>query len=242
MRYLKALLMLLMLPSLVSAQTAVLGPAANPPDATLYDYRNTIRVQEEFLGAASSTGNIGSLGWGVSFGTTSQTAPSADRYGLITRDTSAASGTAASLVLNGNQTVLLGTTQHKLTFIAKLNQVDANTAVWYGAAVTSGSVPNDGIWIEKRDADTNWFCVTRASSSQTRTDSGVAVTTNYTTFTYERTSANVVFSINGNRVCTHTATIPTAALDPATVIINSAAASKTHTIDYFELIVSGMAR
>ena len=146
------------------------------------------------------------------------------------------------MVLNGNQTVFLGSTLHKILFVAKLNQVDANTSVWYGAAATSGSVPNDGIWIEKRDADTNWFCVTRAASTQTRTDSGVAVTTDYTTFAYDRTSANVMFYINGNLVCTHTSNIPTAALDPATVIINSAAASKTHTIDYFEMQIYGMTR
>lgn len=242
MRCIKAVLLLLLLPSLVQAD-GVLTPAANPPDERLYDYRNSILLQDDFFSGNTTAGSIGQLGWTTSNGTNSYTAISTNRMGLFTRDTTASSGTSATMILNSTSNVLDPSAQYKLTFVQKLNQVDANTTFWSGAANSSTvSVPNDGIYIEKRDADTNWFCVTRASSTQTRTDSGVAITTNYVTLTEERTGSSVKFYINGALVCTHTTNIPTTGLDPAAFLINSAAASKTYINDYFELRITGLAR
>lgn len=244
-RLILVLLLLLLIPSPLLAQgtEGVLAPAANPLNRVLYDYRNTIRLQDDCISGTATTGIICQLGWTVGGGTNSYLALAANRYGLLQRDTSALINTIAYTILGSSTNSLDPALPHKLTYITKLNQVDVNTTVWAGAANSSiVSIPADGIYIEKRDADTNWFCVTRAAASQTRTDSGVAITTNYVKFELERTSANVRFMIDGALVCTHTATITTTALNPGLLIVTSAAASKTIVMDYFELMINGISR
>lgn len=238
------LILTLCLPGSGWAQTAVLGQAANPPDATLYDYRNTIRLQDDFIVGTVTSGNIGALQWNTGNGAASTwAAASSGVIGGFIRDTSATINTAAYTIL-ANANILDPASPYTELFRLKMGHADTDTIIWVGAANNSTSVtPADGIYIEKRAADTNWFCVTRASSSQTRTDSGVAVSTaNYQTLQITRTSVNVKFSVNGALVCTHTATIPTASLDPGFVISNAAAAAKTVTVDYFEMVMTGLSR
>jgi hypothetical protein len=248
MRCIKALFLagLLLLPSWAFAE-GVLKPPANPPDRVLYDYRSNRRLQDDFV-HGTSTGTIGNLGWTAAGGTVTQSAGATNRMGLVLRDTSGSSGTVAYTELNGaTQSFMDPSALHNVLWIVKLTQTDANTTVWYGAAASAQvSVPNDGIYIEKRDADTNWFCVTRAASSQagSRINSTVAVSTaDYTKFYYERLSGGVQFYINNVPVCgLMTTNIPTLFLNPGALIVNSAAASKTHTIDYFELNITGLTR
>lgn len=242
MRCLKVLLLLVLLPSLVWAQ-GVLGPAANPPDKTLYDYRNSLAVQDEFL-AGTSSGSIGTLGWAAAGGTLVQSPGTTSRPGLFTRTTSASINTLAYTNLNNTTANAIDPSSlYTQIFVLKLNQVDANTTLWAGMGASGQvSVPNDGIWFERRDADTNWQCVTRNTSSQTKTDTGIAASTSYITMKIQRTTSNVIFSLNGAVVCTHTATIPTVFLNPGWLLTNSAAADKTMTIDYYEMTMAGLSR
>lgn len=234
---------LLLIPSLALAE-GVLTPAANPPDRTLYDYRNSISLQDDFHTGTTAAGTIGTLGWTVANGTSSMTGGVAGRFGLLTRTTSTTINTVAySFLTSAISNALDPSLTHRLVFIHRLNQVDANTVLWTGAGNgPSLAVPDDGIYFEKRAADTNWFCVTRSAAAQTRTDSGVAVTTNFITMSYERTVGQVRFFLNTALVCTHTANITTVFLNPAWVITNTAAADKTVATDYFEMHITGLTR
>lgn len=217
---------------------------ATPP-GIFYPYQSSIMLQDEFTSGSASNGAIGNLGFGVGGGTTTTQSSVANRIGIIRRDTSAVISTVSSIYMNPQSANAIDPAlPTNLLWIARLNNNDANTTVRIGA--TNGTVANppaDGIFIEKLDADTNWFCVTRAASTQTRTDSTVAVTTNFTNFAYTRNSSGVQFSINNVNVCSIMNTnIPTVFLDPIVTIVNGAAVSKTIDIDYFEIRITGIVR
>lgn len=224
----------------------VLGPAANPIDRTTYDYRTTIRLQEEFMTGLNGNGTTGSLGWGVA-GTVTGLVGEAGRFGILRRDTTAASGTGALLVLYPLQAAVFDPAlPHTVFWITRLNNIDANVTMRLGESNgnTSG-VPSSGIYFEKLDADTNWFCVTRAVTVQTgtRIDSGVAVDTNFHNFRLRRNAAGVTFTIDGVPVCgVLSANIPTVFIEPWEQMVNSAAASKTYDTDYFEMEITGLNR
>lgn len=210
----------------------------------LYPYQSSIEVQDEFTSGTAVTGFIGNLGWGFGNGTISIITSETNRPGIYRRDTSAVISTLSTLQLFPHSSSLFaGNLPHRLIFAVRLNTNDANTTTRFGVGNSIvGNPPGEGIYFEKLDGDTNWFCITRASSVETRTDSGTAITTNFATFEYRRLSASVEFYINGALVCTNAANLTTALIDPFHQIINSAAASKTMDFDYFQLQLSGLTR
>lgn len=208
----------------------------------LYPFQSSLFLQDDFVSGASASGSIGNLGWSTQNGTTSYQSSIANRPGILRRDTSAVINTIAALHLSP-ATPMLASMNHQMVWIARLNTNDANTTVRIGVqASVVGNPPNDGIYLEKLDADTNWFCVTRSGGVQTRTDSTIAVNTSFNTFSHSRNASSVIFSINNTAVCTHTTNIPTVVLGPNLQIVNSAAAAKTIDIDYAQFIITGLAR
>lgn len=203
------------------------------PQSTLYSYHNTIVLQDDFIGGGILNGSVGQLGWSVAGSITSQNSV-ANYIGIVRLDTTGVSGTPARLNFQSSS-MFDSATPYSSLWITRLDTNDANTTIRIGAANSvAGNPPNDGIYIEKLDADTNYFCVTRSASTQTRTDSGIAVTTNFTELSRVVTATSVLFYINGVLVCTHTTNIPTVFTSPFVYIINSAAALKSISIDYFE--------
>lgn len=229
---------------LVSLTSHVFASDEQIQDYVLYPYQPGFSLQEDFYGGGTTSGTIGNFGFGTSNGTTSVLATVSTNYiGIVRRDTSAVSGTLTVTQLYPHSSALFASNlPHRVLWVVRLNNNDANTQVRIGAAnSTTGNPPGTGIYFEKLDADTNWFCVTE-SGTRTRTDSGIAVNTSFTTFEYKRLSASVEFYLNGARVCTNTADLPTALYNPMTQIINSAAAAKTLDHDYLEVHVSGLTR
>lgn len=213
--------------------------------STLYPYKSQIIWQDEFLTGNTTSEDIGSLGWRFSNGTTSLLLSEVNRPGILRRDTGAGAGTIATTYLYGSSDTILGTVRHDITWMVRLNNNDANTTQRVGAAnsVFAISPPDHGIYFEKLDADTNWFCVTRDATVETRTNSGIAVNTSFNTFRYERLASSVVFSINNINVCTNTTNIPsTIYITPWTLIVNSAAAAKTMDHDYFQIRITSLVR
>lgn len=209
----------------------------------LYPYQSSVYVSDDFISGLNTNGTTGALGWIINGGTTTNLASISGRPGLLQKNTSGAFPTIAQLVSSGTSSVIDGGSNHNVLFVARLNTNDANTTVRIGSAnAFSANPPADGIFFEKLDADTNWFCVTRSGGVQTRTDSGTAITTNFTTFTYNRNSSGAAFLINNAQVCSQSTNITTAQVAPGLHIVNSAAAAKTIDIDYFRLIVTGLTR
>lgn len=227
---------------IILAPWIALGSDIATRQSTLYPFKNSIELQEEFISGNATSGQIGALGWISTAGTTSVVSSESNRLGLLRRDTTAASGTIAQF-LQGFTSSLINGSPYRLLWVTRLNTNDANTTIRIGAAnAYSANPPTSGTYFEKLDGDTNMFCVTRASGVETRTDSGIAVSTSFTTFLTIDNITSVLFYINGALVCTHSTNLPAAFINPGLHIINSAAAAKTIDIDYFQLQIFGLQR
>lgn len=212
--------------------------------STLYTYQNSVSISDEFLSGAAVNGSIGALGWNIFNITASQNSSIANRPGLYLMSSSAVPGTVSSLIIQGNTNNLVDPASLVSTFYAlRLNSNDANTTIRIGPLSSfTANPPADGFYLEKLDADTAWFCVSRSGGVQTRTTSSVPTSTSFATFEIIKSSGAVDFKINGANVCNITSNLPTNFLDPSVQIISSVAASKTFDIDYFSLQISGITR
>ena len=237
----KALTACISLMIFLTALTASASSISTAP-STLYPYQSGFEMQDDFLSGTVGSGSMGTLGW-TTAGTITVQSSEANRPGIYRVDTSAVSATQARLSLP-TAVSIDPALPHAVMWAVRLNTNDANTTLRIGTQnATNANPPAQGIFLEKLDADTNWFCVTRAASVQTRTDSTIAITTNFVTVKYTRDSSGVQFSIDNVNVCSlMTTNIPTTFVVPEVFIINSAAAAKTVDIDYFETRVSGMVR
>lgn len=248
MKTLRGILSLLVLSLLVPGSViaeGVLTPAANPSNSVLYDYRTTIEFQEEFGTGNTSSGLIGQLGWFTAGGTFSLIDSETNRVGIVRKDTSSSSGTVSHLILSANQRLYNAANTLTWKWVVRPNQIDANTTMRIGQALTCTISPiTTGIYFERLDADTNWFAVTNEATDATRTNTGVAATASaWVTLAIEKVSnASVKFYINGALVATHTTDLPSTQNSPCAQIVNSTAASKTLDFDYWETKITGIAR
>lgn len=243
MRCIRLVLAILLVPALAWAE-GVLTPIANPPITSLYDYRTTIELQEDFLTGATSNGTFGQLGWFVGGGTVSNLTAEANRIGIVRKATSASSGTVSYLLLSGSQTQVLYTQDRAETWAVRVNQIDANTTVRVGESNVCTVAPTDGVYFERADGETNWYAVTRASSSSSRSDTGIAATTGWITLKIVHRAAGTAidFFINGVFIITKTTQIPALNRQPCMQIVNSTTADKTMDVDYFEMKITGLTR
>jgi hypothetical protein len=205
------------------------------------DPLTTARVTEEFVGNGATSGTLGTHSWSSSGGTIASVASEAHHPGIIRRSTGGTSGTVAVTYLNnvGSSDLLLPAADFDLVFVARLNTNDANTTVRVGALGNTSSPPNNGMYIEKLDADTNWFGVCRSGGVQTRTDLGVAVSTGWARFRVRRKDASTIgFSIDGGTETDIATNVPTTAHSPMWQIVNSAAAAKTIDVDVMDLQIA----
>lgn len=241
MRYLKALVLVgvfLMLPH-VAGSTGILTPAANPKDPDFDRYRNTIYMSDEFMSGGTTTTLLGEMGWSLPAGTVSRPGTaSANHHGYVRLDTGAGAGTFARF--NSGDNIQLSTTYNPtIVWIVRATQTNANTQIMVGGSSDFGTLtPSNGIYFQKLAADTNWFAVTR-STTETRTDTGVAVSTNWVNLKIVASTSSVAFYINDVLVATNVATIPSGAssnyFGPGLTIENVDAVSKTMDIDYFQM-------
>jgi len=215
-------------------------------NSNLYDYKTSFKLQDDFGTGTATDGNVGDLGWLLPFATASSVRPSDNvpiiRPGIFRLGTTAVSGTPAYICLS-TDLLVNSTALNTVIWVIRLNTNDGNVTVRNGLQnASAGNPPLDGIFFEKLDADVNWFCVTRNSGVQTRTNSGISIDTLFHTFSWVRTISGVIFSIDNNVVATNTTNIPTISLVPEAYIINSAAANKTMDIDYFQMTMTGLLR
>ena len=195
-----------------------------------------VSLEDHFLSGTTTSGSVGQLGWLLA-GTGSSQASESGSPGIIRLDTTTSSGTHSRVSFHNTSSFNPGD-PHVLTWRIRLNTNDANTTARFGSTNSvTANPPVHGVHFEKLDADTDWFCVTRSSSVQTRTDSGIAVNTNMHVFKIIRSATGVDFYIDNVRVASQATNIPTSFLSPYAGIINSAAASKTLDLDYFSLSI-----
>ena len=232
-----ALILCVMLATLTPSHASGIQQQQDP----LYPFRSSVFLQDDFTTGSTTSGLIGALGWGASVAVT--VPGGGTNPGVISLATGAVSGTVARLNSLGSQPYFASLNIASLFRVA-LQTNDANTTVRVGITDNfTVNPPNNGIYFEKLDADTNWFCVTRSGAVQTRVDSGVAITTSFTNLAHSRNSSGVTFKIDQATVCGLMSTnVPTSGVGQGIHIINSAAASKDIQVDYAELAITGLNR
>lgn len=217
-------------------------------DRTAGPAGSMIFYQEDFLTGTDEGGEFGIGGWQFLAGSTvAYRDGEASHPGIVRVSTGAVSGTTSAFytrTTTGNTEPFNANDIFDITFIVRLNTNDANTLVRVGLTSSiSASPPTNGIYLEKLDADTNWFLVTRTGGVQTRTDSGVAVGTGWLKVRIRRKDASTVaFTLNDGAEQEQSTNLPTTAIKPYVHIINSAAADKTIDVDYFELLITNLDR
>lgn len=201
----------------------------------LYNYKVNFSCQDDFLTGSQSTGSIGSLSW-LSSGTVTVQGSNGSYIGRYQLDTSAVAATLTRISFASSANFASGKI-HNMLWSVQFGSIDANTTFRIGAVNSiSASPPDFGIYFEKLDADTTLFCVARTSTVETRVNTGYTLIANNTAIlSYKRLSDRVEYYINGQLVVTITTNIPAALISPCMQIINSAAASKTIIVDYFEM-------
>lgn len=193
------------------------GSGGSPSAASVYEF-------EEFItntAAANQFKFLYTVGSNVSSLT-----PEANHPGIIR--VSSAGGNS----INPNNTVSRGflpVDTFTLTFVIRPNG-HASAHYRSGARSSISDTPTDAIFIEGLTTDTNWFCVTRAASTQTRVDTGVAITnaTWYQVSIYRKNASTIGCVVNAGSEVTSTTNIPTAALD---LFSGMTATSGTQTLD-----------
>lgn len=211
-------------------------------------YTVSARLQDEFLIGTATSGDIGDLRWistlDASAAVTYQTSI-ADHPGFIRLSTAATSNNAARITTPGTTTfsVLLPAEDFDARFLVRLNTNDANTRVRIGFYGSNADQPTDGIYVEKLPADTQWFGVTRASSSETRSTALASTSTSWVTLRIRRIDASTIgFTADSGTERTNTANIPTAGLNPTVFIETTTTADKTLDVDFVRVDITGLSR
>jgi hypothetical protein len=203
--------------------TRVLTPISH----TLFDLR------DEFMGGTTSTGNVGSLGWGLSVGTIALKTSEATHPGLVTLASGATGG-------NIGRITLAAIAPGDVTYMAAIvRPLSGTTTMACRIGLFSSFATKDtaqGIyWSFDAAVGLPWASVTRGASSVTRNPTSPAI--NYATGKWffleiKKSGANWEFYLNGTLRFTHSTNIPTGILTPAIVIETNEAVTKTIDIDW----------
>ena len=194
-------------------------------------------IEDHFLGSIVTSGYIGQLGWTTyGSGTVSIIAAEAGHHGIFRRN-STIDNVWASFVL-GNQLVKqfdIALDFHLVFVVKSRNQ--SNGEIRFGIASDSiVDAPSDGIYMDRPAIGGNWHAVTRASASETDTDTGVASnSTNWFTMEIIREGSTVRFYIDHLLEATHTADLPTGAMFPFAASRGSGGIEGGINMDYFRL-------
>jgi|GEM_PF-2197953 len=94
--------------------------------------------------------------------------------------------------------------------------------------------PTNGVFFRRAD-DANWYAVTRAASTETTTDTGIAPSTTARVFRIEYGTSSVKFYIDGVLKATHTTNIPTTNTDLDIYCHTTGANQKKLYIDYLKI-------
>lgn len=202
-------------------------------------------LKDDFTTLGGTGVGIGELGWSTGGGTVASTVSSAGHPGINSRGTGGSAGTVTYARLAATTTGhILSAELFDMTWVLRLTQSDTDTALRIGiGADSSANPPNDGIFVEKLYADTSWFGVTRAASSQNRTAALVTSDTGWHRVRIRRIDASTIgFTVDAGAEVQATLTIPTVAMVPFFTIINQTAVNKLLDMDFFSLRITGISR
>src|ERR1035437_5502075 len=150
------------------------------------DPATTVFVSDDFLCGSTTTAMVGCLNWYVNsagfFGppdTQWGLTINANRPGVIQIDTSTSINSVKLLGLSVGSIMTPASTFKERWIIDSITGTNPTTSIDLRLGLQTYPTstldpPVSGVYLEHLAADTNWFCVTRAASTQTRTDTTVA--------------------------------------------------------------------
>lgn len=206
-----------------------------------------ITETDDFIVASTETGEVGALSW--SFTNGSMVSANAEQYhpGIITRRSGTTAAQIASFYPGG-----AGTTTRfrydewtECTYIIACVTTGTDFAVRVGIiSDATSNTPANGAYFEKLAADTAWFRVTRAASTETRNTTSVNISTSWVKFTVKKNGANIEFYINGTLNGTHTTNIMAAATGilPFVQVIPSTTTARDLKMDLIQYRLVAMTR
>jgi len=193
------------------------------------------------------------LQWSSGSGTTTIDTPEAGEPGIITRESGTTPDINAYMSLSGycGQCNFDFDDFFDIRQRVQLSQTDSNTVSRFGLHGANGYAlqPAGGIYFETLGADSDWFGVCRAASSQTRTSAVIARSTSWVWLRIRRVDASTIgFSaastydgLTGATEQTCTSNIPTTGATPWNVISNNNTANnKKHRIGFWEMEITGL--
>jgi hypothetical protein len=229
----------------VQAAIAAAIAANNAAVAAAADPLATLDLVDDFLSGAPASGQLGVLGWGFAGGTASGIGSSGAQRGIVRRDTGGTANTVAyfRLLISSNAHPLLASDAFDLTWVFRLNSNDADTRVRLGLSSDfTSETPADGLALEKKGADTQWFGCVRIGGVETRTAALAAIDAAFHKLRLRRIDAATVgFTLDAGTEVAIAAAVAVG-MHPGLQIVNNVAGSKTLDVDYFRLRVAGLVR
>lgn len=171
---------------------------------------------DELIGGSAETGELGELGWSFTNGSITKLNGIQAHPGTLRHTGSTTANQVVSFYLANavSDTQFRFDEWDEATFIFKeaaASQTDATFQFGVLAAL-GNTAPAHGVYLEIKPADSNYFFVARNNAAETRTDSGVARSTNWIKIKFRRASStDVRFSINGGAEVSITSNVPDAA-------------------------------
>jgi hypothetical protein len=216
------------------------------PGSSSFDPVSTIDFVEDFVAGNISSGQGAASGLYFLSGTTTWAEGEANHPGILNRSVTTSAQSAAALYVANLIAPVLASDLFDCTWIIRQNQVDADTTFRVGMLRSLSGQPTDGVYFESLAADgtKNWYRVTRAGGTQTRTSMGVlADAASWYKLRVRRIDASTVgFTINGGTEVTETANDPTTVALTAATQLQAASGTKSMDHDLVWLRVTGITR
>lgn len=194
-------------------------PIASTDDALEFDPTSTSKWQMfvDYFDMAKLDG--GAQGRWMVYGPSGfqQTQTDNNRYGVLAV---LITSTIAYSAMHNNGTgymdaIMLGDMDHDIGWAVKVSELATGTEDWTGyiGIADTHTIPADGVyfWYDRGTDGANWQVITKAAGATTKTDTGIAVTTDFANlrFVINTAGTSVAFYIDGSLVATHTTNIPT---------------------------------
>ena len=212
------------------------------------DPRSPRVLSDEFTIATTEGGEIGEQGWNFTNGTWNLINPEANRPGICRRASTAVSGTIASAFTGGGGAVPAIQVDQavEMTWLVRPVTADADFDLRFGLSSDfTSQTPLNGIYFEKLAADTNWFAVCRASSVQTRVNTGAAFSAGWFNLKRRQISATSMgFTVNGAAEVVVDTNVPAAtiAMVYGFHIVPQSANARSVDTDFFSMKIPGTVR
>lgn len=194
------------------------------------DAVNEILIDEDFLSGNTEAGEIGKYNWTNTNGTISVNQSIVGQPGSVRRTSAGTANQVSSLYMqNGSAVVQFAVNDFREgIFIAKAIATNTDHAVKIGIMTDVGSnTPTNGIFLERKETDVNWFVTSRAASAESRVDTGVAFNTTMAKIRIVRRPSNGHIDVFANG--TFAGTITTNLVSSGTMLVIGAQIMPTTT-------------